>query len=51
MVIEKIVSVFGLIFVTSYVAKYIGPSAFGTMAFAISVLELFKLFPCLGLRP
>lgn len=48
MVIEKIVSVFGLIFVTSYVAKYIGPSAFGTMAFAISVFGIVQAVSLFG---
>ncbi|BEN57244.1 oligosaccharide flippase family protein [Serratia marcescens] len=48
MVIEKIVSVFGLIFVTSYVAKYIGPSAFGTIAFAISVFGIVQAVSLFG---
>lgn len=34
MMIEKCISLFGLIFVTSYVAKYIGPSNFGKIALA-----------------
>lgn len=34
MMIEKCISLFGLIFVSSYVAKYIGPSNFGKIALA-----------------
>lgn len=34
MMIEKCISIFGLIFVTSYVAKYIGPTNFGKIALA-----------------
>nr|MBA2814113.1 polysaccharide biosynthesis protein [Candidatus Pantoea persica] len=38
MMSEKIVSVFGVIFVTSYVAKSFGPSVFGQMTFSTSFI-------------
>lgn len=31
MILEKVISIFGLIFVTSYVAKYIGPANYGNI--------------------
>ncbi|HBV90687.1 MAG TPA: polysaccharide biosynthesis protein, partial [Pantoea sp.] len=37
MMSEKIISVFGVIFVTSYVAKSFGPTVFGQMAFSTSL--------------
>ena len=33
MISEKFVSIFGVIFVTSYVAKSFGPTVFGQMSF------------------
>jgi len=48
MMVEKFVSVFGLIFVTSYVAKYIGPSAFGSIAFAASVFAIVQAIAQFG---
>ncbi|MBN5310981.1 oligosaccharide flippase family protein [Serratia marcescens] len=48
MMVEKFVSVFGLIFVTSYVAKYIGPSAFGTIAFAASIFTIVQAIALFG---
>ncbi|HHS9559000.1 TPA: oligosaccharide flippase family protein [Klebsiella quasipneumoniae subsp. similipneumoniae] len=48
MMSEKIVSMFGLIFVTSYVAKYVGPGIFGEIAFATSVFQIFLIVSQLG---
>lgn len=45
---EKIVSIFGLIFVTSFVAKYVGPSIFGTIALAMSIFQLIQLVSLMG---
>ena len=42
MILEKVISIFGLIFVTSYVAKYIGPSAFGAISFAASLFVIIQ---------
>ena len=45
---EKIVSIFGLIFVTSFVAKYVGPDIFGNIALALSIFQLIQLASQLG---
>ena len=37
MMLEKFIGIFGLIFVNSYMAKYIGPENFGKLAFTTSV--------------
>ena len=47
MMSEKLISIFGLIFVTSFVAKYIGPENFGKLTFASSIFLLFKRLQCL----
>lgn len=39
MMSEKIISIFGLIFVTSFVAKYVGPTIFGDIALAMSIFS------------
>lgn len=48
MMSEKIVSIFGLIFVTSFVAKYVGPEIFGNIALAMSIFQLIQLVSQLG---
>lgn len=48
MMSEKIVSIFGLIFVTSFVAKYVGPDIFGNIALALSIFQLIQLASQLG---
>jgi len=48
MMSEKIISIFGLIFVTSFVAKYVGPEIFGNIALAMSVFQLIQLVSQLG---
>ncbi|MGL4670362.1 MAG: oligosaccharide flippase family protein [Lactobacillaceae bacterium] len=48
MIIEKIVSIFGLIFVTSYVAKYIGPSNFGKITFVSSIFIIVQAIAMFG---
>lgn len=39
---EKVINVFGLIFVTSFVAKYIGPSDFGKLNLASYIFSLLQ---------
>lgn len=48
MMSEKIVAIFGLIFVTSFVAKYVGPEIFGSIALAMSIFQLIQLVAQLG---
>ncbi|WP_433912256.1 oligosaccharide flippase family protein [Raoultella ornithinolytica] len=48
MMSEKIVAIFGLIFVTSFVAKYVGPGVFGSIALAMSIFQLIQLVAQLG---
>lgn len=48
MVFEKIISIFGLIFVTSFVAKYIGPESFGKLSFAASIFGVVQIFSWFG---
>jgi len=43
MMLEKIISMFGLIFVMSYVAKYIGPDNFGKIALATTIFTFVRL--------
>ena len=45
---EKLVSVFGLIFITSYVAKYIGPADFGRLNFAIYIFSIVQTIAMWG---
>ncbi|MCF9000134.1 oligosaccharide flippase family protein [Acinetobacter nectaris] len=42
MILEKVISIFGLIFVTSFVAKYIGPESFGKLSFATTLFALVQ---------
>ncbi|MFS3895584.1 oligosaccharide flippase family protein [Raoultella ornithinolytica] len=48
MMSEKIISIFGLIFVTSFVAKYVGPEIFGNIALAMSIFQLIQLVSQMG---
>lgn len=48
MMSEKLVSIFGLIFVTSFVAKYIGPENFGKLTFASSIFAIIQTIAMLG---
>lgn len=48
MMSEKIVSVFGVIFVTSYVAKSFGPSIFGQIAFSASLFSIVQTVAIFG---
>jgi len=48
MMSEKIVSVFGVIFVTSYVAKSFGPTVFGQMAFSTSLFAMVQTVAIFG---
>lgn len=45
---EKVVSIFGLIFVTSFVAKYVGPTIFGEIAYATSLFQVVQVLAQLG---
>ncbi|MCL9667435.1 polysaccharide biosynthesis C-terminal domain-containing protein [Rosenbergiella epipactidis] len=49
MMSEKFISLFGLIFVTSYVAKYIGPENFGRLTYATTIFGLVRVIAMLGL--
>ncbi|MFT4019920.1 MAG: oligosaccharide flippase family protein [Acinetobacter sp.] len=48
MMSEKILSIFGLIFVTSFVARYIGPENFGKLTFATSVFAIVQTLAMFG---
>ncbi|KAB8310106.1 polysaccharide biosynthesis protein [Erwinia endophytica] len=48
MMSEKVVSVFGVIFVTSYVAKSFGPAVLGQMAFSASVFSIIQTVAIFG---
>lgn len=48
MMFEKLIGIFGLIFVTSYVAKYIGPDNFGKIALATTVFGFVQTFTWFG---
>ncbi|MBF7688991.1 MATE family efflux transporter [Acinetobacter rathckeae] len=47
-VAEKSLSIFGLIFVTSLVAKYIGPENFGKLVFASSIFAVLQTVAMFG---
>ncbi|WP_313421314.1 oligosaccharide flippase family protein [Moraxella sp. CTOTU49803] len=49
MVSEKGISFFGLIFVTSLVAKYIGPSVYGELALAGTIFAIVRAVAILGI--
>ncbi|QKJ87087.1 oligosaccharide flippase family protein [Paramixta manurensis] len=48
MISEKFVNIFGLFFVNSYMAKYIGPDDFGKITFANSLFIFIQTFAWLG---
>lgn len=48
MIMEKIISIFGVIFVTSYVAKYIGPYLFGVLSISIAIFQIIQVCAQLG---
>lgn len=45
---EKTVSIVGLFLVTSYVAKYVGPSVFGIIALATATFQIIQIISQLG---
>lgn len=45
---EKLIAVFGLVFVTSFVAKYVGPEIFGEIAFATSIFQITQIIAQMG---
>lgn len=47
-ILEKVVSAFGLIFVTSFVARYIGPSVFGMLTLAAAIFQVTQILAQLG---
>lgn len=48
MMSEKIISIFGLIFVTSSVAKYVGPNLFGQIALSLSIFQIVQIIAQMG---
>lgn len=48
MMLEKFLGIFGLIFVTSYVAKYIGPTNFGKIALVTTIFTFIQSFVWFG---
>lgn len=48
MMLEKFLGIFGLIFVNSYMAKYIGPENFGKLAFATSIFVFVQTLSWFG---
>lgn len=48
MMLEKFLGIFGLIFVNSYMAKYIGPENFGKLVFTISIFAFVQTFAWFG---
>lgn len=48
MMLEKFIGIFGLIFVMSYVAKYIGPSNFGKIALVTTIFTFVQSFVWFG---
>ena len=48
MMLERFLGIFGLIFVNSYMAKYIGPENFGKLAFTISIFVFVQTFSWFG---
>lgn len=48
MILEKFISIFGLIFVTSYVAKYIGPNNFGKISLAATMFGFVQTLTWFG---
>ncbi|MBY4838092.1 oligosaccharide flippase family protein [Pantoea sp. DY-5] len=48
MIAEKLIAVFGLIFVTSYVAKYVGPTTFGIISISMLVFQFIQSIALMG---
>ena len=48
MMLEKFIGIFGLIFVMSYVAKYMGPSNFGKIALVTTIFTFVQSFVWFG---
>ncbi|EXU73977.1 oligosaccharide flippase family protein [Erwinia papayae] len=48
MISEKIIGIFGLIFVTSFVAKYVGPEIFGIMSISMLVFQFIQSVSIMG---
>ncbi|MCE0489004.1 oligosaccharide flippase family protein [Pantoea sp. Mb-10] len=48
MIAEKLIAIFGLIFVTSYVAKYVGPTTFGIISIAMLVFQFIQSVAIMG---
>lgn len=48
MMVEKFIAIFGLIFVTSYVAKYLGPNNFGKIAFTATLFGFVQTLTWFG---
>ena len=48
MMSEKLISIFGLIFVSSFVAKYIGPESFGKLTFAATIFAIIQTIAMFG---
>ena len=48
MMLEKFLGIFGLIFVNSYMARYIGPENFGKLSFTISIFVFVQTFSWFG---
>lgn len=48
MMLEKFLGIFGLIFVNSYMAKYIGPESFGKLAFTTSIFIFVQTLSWFG---
>ena len=48
MMLEKFIGIFGVIFVTSYVAKYIGPANFGKIALATTIFTFVQTLTWFG---
>lgn len=50
MMSEKLIYLFGIIFVTSFMAKYIGPENFGKLAFSTSIFAIIQAISMFGLE-
>ncbi|WIF05457.1 hypothetical protein QEP77_15985 [Serratia sp. B1] len=48
MIAEKTVSILGVIFITAYMAKYIGPESFGKITFATAIFAITQTLALLG---
>lgn len=48
LIAEKLIAVFGLIFVTSYVAKYVGPTTFGVISISMLVFQFIQSVAMMG---